>query len=355
MTTFCANCLPALIGSLPMESHEDATRLVISHVPEIPLWVQLPVYPEEGMVAQFLPGLPGVTTEGDRTFVDPGKDDFDAGVLSFYEEYLAVSEGGKDLATSKFAMEGAEARGFFEFKKQVGALADKPVALKGQITGPITFATGTTDREGRAVFYDDSLRDMVIKHLAMKAAWQTRELMSFGLPVIVFFDEPALAGFGSSAFLTITKEAVKEAVGELSQAVHAEGGLTGVHVCANTEWDLLLDSDLDVISFDAYSYFDKFMLYGEQIKAYMDRGGILASGIVPTSPAEAVEKESVDSLFAMWEEQVKQLEGLGLSKETVMRQTLVTPSCGTGSLPFELAVKVLEMTRDLSARVRQMA
>lgn len=352
MTTFKANSLPALIGSLPMDNHQEATKLVLAYAPEIPLWVQLPMYREEGMVAQFLPGLPGVTTEGDRTFIDPGKEDFEEGVLQFYEEYLAVSEGGKPLSTSLFAITGKEARGFLEFKKQIGALAEKPVALKGQITGPITFATGTTDREGRAVFYDDSLRDMVIKHLAMKAAWQTRELSKFGVPVIVFFDEPALAGFGSSAFLTITKEAVKESIGELSAAVHNEGGLTGVHVCANTEWDLLLDSDLDVISFDAYFYFDKFMLYGKQIKAFMDRGGILASGIVPTSPAEAIEKESLDSLYAKWEEQTETLVALGISRETVIRQTLITPSCGTGSLPYELAVKVLGLTRDLSAKVR---
>jgi methionine synthase II (cobalamin-independent) len=304
------------------------------------------------MVAQFLPGLPGVVTENDRTFIDRDKPGFDEEVLSFYEEYLMVTEAGSDLADSRFAMTGNEARGFGELKRQVAALADKPVALKGQITGPITFATGMTDREGRAIFYDDQLRDAAIKHLAMKAAWQTRELKAFGGPAIVFFDEPALAGFGSSAFLTITKEAVTEAIGELTRAVHAEGGLAGVHVCANTEWDLLLDSDLDVISFDAYSYFDKFMLYGTSIKRFLEKGGILAVGIIPTSPPETIEAESTDALFAKWTEQAALLETLGFDRRRIIDQTLITPSCGTGSLPLPLAVKVLEMTRGVSDKVR---
>lgn len=354
MEIFSAKGRPALIGSLPMDNHEEATQLVLNYASEIPLWVQLPVFHEEGMIAQFLPGLPGVTTEKERTFIDMASDGFDEGVLAFYEEYLMISEAGGDLEGSRFAMEGNEARGIEALKKLIGASSEKPYAIKGQITGPITFATGTTDREGRAIFYDDQLRDVAIKHLAMKAAWQTRELSQFGRPVIVFFDEPALAGFGSSAFLTITKEAVKEAIAELSQAVHAQGGLSGVHVCANTEWDLLLDSDLDVISFDAYSYFDKFMLYGGKIKAFIERGGILASGIVPTSPAEIIVKENVDSLYTKWEEQTRQLMALGLSRETVINQTLITPSCGTGSLTLDLAIKVLEMTRDLSAKVRSL-
>ena len=352
MQTFNPSGRPALIGSLPMDDHEKAAGLVLEYVPEIPLWVQLPVYREEGMVAQFLPGMPGVVTEGDKTFIDRNKPGFDEEILAFYEDYLMVGEGGLDLSESRFAMTGAEARGFMEMKRRIAELPEKPVAVKGQITGPITFATGTTDREGRAIFYDDELRDVAVKQLAMKAAWQTRELTSFGKPVMVFFDEPALAGFGSSAFLTITREAVMEALNEMSRTVHAEGGLSGVHVCANTEWDLLLDSEIKVISFDAYAYFDKFMLYGPKIKSFIERGGILAVGIVPTTPAEVIEKEDVDSLFRMWEDQLARLEGLGLTKERIIERTLITPSCGTGSLPLPLAVKVLDMTRGLSRKIR---
>ena len=227
MSNFKACGLPALIGSVPMDDHTAATKLVMEYAAEIPLWVQLPVYKEEGMVAQFLPGMPGIVTEDDRTFIDSAIEGFDDEVLQFYEDYLMITEGGAELAGSRFEISKKSAKGFFELIRQVEASSEKPVAVKGQITGPITFATGTTDREGRAIFYDDQLRDIAIKQLAMKAGWQTKELNKLGLPVIMFFDEPALAGFGSSAFLTITKEAVTEAIDELIQAVHAENGLAG--------------------------------------------------------------------------------------------------------------------------------
>jgi len=34
-----------------------------------------------------------------------------------------------------------------------------------------------------------------------------------------------------------------------------------VHCCANIDWSLLTDSDIDVINFDAYMHWDKVSLY----------------------------------------------------------------------------------------------
>lgn len=352
MNTFNPSGLPALIGSLPLDDHEKAADLVLEYVPEIPLWVQLPVFKEEGMLAQFLPGMPGVVSEAGKTFIDRNKPEFDQEILSFYEDYLMITEGGADIGESRFAMTGVEARGVMEMKKRISGLAEKPVAVKGQITGPVTFATGMLDREGRAIFYDDELLDVAVKHLSLKAAWQTRELAGSGKNVMVFFDEPALAGFGSSAFLTVTREAVISAVNEMCRAVEAEGGLSGVHVCANTEWDLLLDSELRIISFDAYAYFDKFMLYGQKIRSFIERGGILAVGIVPTTPTDVIEQESVESLYAKWQEQLAELEKLGLDRDKIIERTLITPSCGTGSLSLYHATRVLQMTKELSKKIR---
>jgi hypothetical protein len=37
----------------------------------------------------------------------------------------------------------------------------------------------------------------------------------------------------------------------------------------------------------------------------------------------------------------------------MLEQIFITPSCGTGSLSFKAAKKVLELTKGLSKRVRQ--
>lgn len=171
---------------------------------------------------------------------------------------------------------------------------------------------------------------------------------------ILFFDEPGLAGFGSSAFITISAGDITACLNEVCNAVHAEGGLAGVHVCANTEWPIIFDADVDVVSCDTYSYFDKFLLYPKHLLSFFHRGGILANGIIPTIP-EFIDRETADSLTAMWLRQKDQLTGIGIAEEMVFAQTLITPSCGTGSISMEYTRKVLELTRDVSARVRAMA
>jgi len=351
MFSFKANSLPVLIGSLPLTDHRSAVELIFEHTPQIPLWPQLPVYKSEGMLQQFLPGMPGITVRDDKIFIDSESEGFDSELLAFFEEYLMVLEGTVDIDASRFKMTPGEAGGLFFFLEFSEMYAVHLTALKGQITGPITFATGLVDEKGRAIFYNDQLRDAAVKLIALKARWQTRKLAAIKEHPLVFFDEPGLAGFGSSAFITITPEDVKSCLSEVFEAVHEEGGLAGVHVCANTEWSIIFDSGVDVISYDAYSYFDKLILYPEHLRSFFKRGGILASGIVPTAP-EYIDIEDVESLTEKWQEQTAQLQELGISPDTLYHQSLVTPSCGTGTVTEAQARKVLELTRDVSARIR---
>lgn len=351
--SFRPNCLPTLIGSLPLDDHKEACELVFEHVPDIPIWVQLPVFKQEGMLRQFLPGMPGLTLEQEKAFINKAGENFDAEILAFYEDYMAVVDGEKTLSESRFKLRPETAKGFFTLLDRLKRIEGRLAAVKGQVTGPITFTTGVSDQDGRAIFYDDQLRDAAVKLLALKAQWQVREFKPMGCPAIVFFDEPALAGFGSSEFISISREDIAACFKEVFAAVHAEGGLAGVHVCANTDWSLLLDSDVDIINFDAYAYFDRFILYPKLIRQFINSGRILAWGIVPTLNKEDIESETVDSLMKAWREKTEQIESLGIDRQSLMAQSMITPSCGAGSLSLASARKVLSLTKQLSDRIRR--
>lgn len=353
MSEFTPNSLPLLIGSVPLQDHSQAARMIFDHTPEVPIWPQLPHYKVEGMIPQFIPGFPGVTVEDEKLFVDSEGENFDMEFLAFFEEYLMVTEGGGDLEKSRFALTEDVARGFFEFLSVAREKRDGLYALKGQLTGPITFCTGVVDRSGRAIFYNEQLRDAAVKMISLKGQYQARKMAEICPTPIVFFDEPGLAGFGSSAFITITGEDIVSCLKESFAGVKKENGLTGVHVCANTEWSLLFEAGVDVVSYDAYSFFDKFILYPEQLKAFVDRGGILATGIVPTN-GELIDTATTEELVKKWFEQCEALQGIGIDKGTVFRQSFITPSCGTGTVTPDQARKVMELTRDVAAEVRRM-
>ena len=350
---FQARCLPVFVGSLPLKDHQEAADWAFRFSPQIPLWVQLPALEAEAMVAQFMPGLPGHRPHGASTSLDTDSDTLEQELVEFYEEYLALQSDELPADRSRFVLDQETAPGFFVLEERLRRAATPPVAVKGQITGPFTFATAIQDSQRRSIFYNDQLRDAAVKLLAMKAGWQVRRLAEHRRPVIIFIDEPALAGFGSSEYISISPEEVGRSLAEVIGAVQGAGGLAGVHVCANTEWSLVLDSGADILSFDAYDYFDKLVLYENALKRFIGSGGILAWGIVPTLDTEKLGRETVDSLFAAYMKQVRQLEELGVDSSRVFEQTLISTRCGAGSLSREDAARAMETTAQLSGRVRK--
>ncbi len=69
--------------------------------------------------------------------------------------------------------------------------------------------------------------------------------------------------------------------------------------------------------------------------------------------SDDLEKETCDSLVALWEKQAGQVEALGIDRSLLVAQSLITPSCGAGALSRSQAVRALELTRDISIKIRE--
>lgn len=352
---FTPSCLPILIGSLPLQDHQEAARLVMAYTPEIPLWPQLPKLPKEGMIRQFIDGLPGLTEDGSRFWLNSDDERFAEEMAMFYQEYMEQTENPPISSRSRFALTPNTAQGFFAFTQILQR--DNPLALsvKGQVTGPMTTGIGVKDQHGSSIFYDDTLRDIVVKLISLKARWQVEQLHPYAktFPPVIFIDEPGIVSFGSTALTSVTKEMVTDSVREVIGQIKSAGGLAGVHICANGDWAPVLESDSDLISFDSYSFFDNFILYRQPLINFIERGGVLVWGIVPTGDPLAIEKESPASLFSKWQQQLEAMVNLGIPRERLLQQTLIAPSCGTGSLSSDQAIKVLSLTAELSKKIRK--
>lgn len=360
-----ANGLPVLIGSVPLDDHKEALDWIFSTTPEIPLWPQLPHHPLERMMPQFAEGIPCIVEENitdpeGRILFDITYDGFAEEMLSFYEDYLVVQEDPAALIGSRFQVSRERARGLYLFIEELARHADGLVAVKGQVSGPFTMLTGIKDREGRAGYFDDTIRDMVIKGISMKAAWQTRLLREEVVqvtgaddrPVLMFIDEPALAGLGSSAFIGVTDEEIRDMVNEVAEAVHQAGGLVGIHVCANTNWSILLASDIDILSFDAFGFFDKMAALRNEVSTFFDRGSILAWGGIPTSREEEINAQTTPSLCEQFTSRMQAFVSAKRDLQALLAQTLITPSCGTGSISRQAARRVLALTRSTADNLR---
>jgi len=350
---FDPRCLPTTLGSLPHTDAAQATALLLAYTPEIPTWAQLPKRTwHENMMVQYLEGLPGVVEENERAYFDTSRPGYDDALTDFFARYLAV-ESGDDAALETFAITPERSRGLPTLLTALPKRFHPPVVVKGQVTGPFTWGTNLTDQNRRCVYYDEQLHDVIVKGVKLKALWQIKYLKTFGAPVMIWMDEPALLGFGSSTFISISREDVLRDLNEVAGAIHAAGALTGVHCEANTDWSLLMEADLDILDFDAYDHLEAITLYPDELRAFFDRGGSLGWGIVPTLNPQAAATETVESLLERFDAGVARLEERGFARQLLLRRALITPSCGAGTLTQPLAERVLGLLRNLASTLRR--
>jgi hypothetical protein len=342
MPTLEARLLPMHIGSMPHDDPGRACDLTFEYFAQIPTWPQLPRRsPLESMYVQFSERFPGVVVDPDenRIYVDR-ETDLDPALEQLYIAYLEndVSFG---------ALSPDYAAGFYAFVEQAPDHSDAFVAVKGQVTGPVSWGLRVTDGDRRPLLYEEVLADAIAKFLRLKAAWQEQELRKVFEKTIVFVDEPYLANFGS-ALIPIQRHQVVDLIGEVLAGIE---GLKGAHCCGNTDWSILLETEIDVVSFDAYGYGHTLALYPDAVRAFLDRGGVVAWGIVPHN--DHIFSETAESLLGHLERAWGHLEKKGLQREQIVAASLVTPSCGTGALSPEVAERVFQLTARLSELARE--
>jgi methionine synthase II (cobalamin-independent) len=340
------NCMATGIGSLPLTDPDAAVALSLRYLPEAPIWPQLPRLGfREQMGAQYSEALPGLVADEarGRLRLDTGRD-LTPELERFFERYLA-----RDYA--HFGISASHAAGLAALLRALaGRLPPRARFLKGHVTGPLTAGISIKDGEGRDIVHNEQLFDAVVKNLAMKASWQVELLGRFGLPVIVFIDEPAMETLGS-AFSAAAPELIAEKLEEIIAAIHERGGIAGIHCCGNADWPLILATRVDIVNFDAFGYLERVLLYPAEIAAFLSRGGALAWGVVPTAVYTGA--ETADGLVGIIEGGVARLEAAGVSRREILRRSLVTPSCGLGSLSPAQAEAILKLTLEVSERLQR--
>jgi len=339
---FKPQCLATAIGSLPHKEPSQACDVILKGIPEIPIWPQLPNKNfKEEMQIQFSEGLPCVVLdeENQRMFFNTSGD-ITSNLERFYENYMA-----ENLDYFKISPEFS--RGIYEMEKK---LAEKdhpsPKYFKSQVTGPITTGLGIVDENKRAVYYNDIFRDVIVKGMEMKARWLLRKFKFLECDQICFIDEPILSGFGSSTYVSVQRPDVVNYLKDVIEAIHKEDGLAGIHCCGNTEWTILIDAGVDIISFDAYEFGETISYYSDNVNTFLEKGGVLAWGIVPTS--EKINQENPESLIKKLENVIENLVNKGVDKNLIWERCLLTPSCGTGSLPVDISEKIFHQLSEVS-------
>jgi len=336
-------CLPTIIGSMPHKDPHKACAEIARHLKDIPAWPQLPGRTFlENMYVQYSEGFPGIVVLPDeqRIYVD-SSNDIQKPLEDLYAAYLA-----DDI--DRFPMSREYAAGYYAFLEQTGM---SPRAVKGHVTGPLSWGLTVTDQNKRSILYDDILGDAVPKLLKLKAAWQEKKLREISNNTIIFVDEPYMAAYGSSISSGPFSSPDKIAA-MIDEVFEGIGGLKGIHCCGNTDWSVILKTKLDILNFDTYNYAESLTLYPAEVKRFIDNGGAIAWGIVPNAQ-DSLNQETPASLKDRLEEAIAPFTRNGLRFRDIIARSMLTPSCTLTTIKEEAVGSTLEQLTGLSDLMRR--
>lgn len=314
------------IGSLPHRTGLDAAFFSLSQY-DIPIAPTLPRRsPAEGMVAQALLGIDGVTLgQYGSIAVDVRRLDPCAPVVT-------------DLHHDGFA----GIRTFLD----VAAARGHRGPVKWQFVGPVTLGVALT-RAGVAVGTAFAVAVRAVRtHLVALA-----DAVAVALPEspqIVILDEPWFGDVMLPGFPIAPDPAIDLLSGAMA-AVEPVAAI-GVHCCdEGVDIASLLAAGPDILSVPVSPAIAEVTGY---LTAFLENGGRIAWGVVATDgPIPRSDERPWRRLCDVWCSMVER----GCDPMLLRQQSLITPHCGLGLHTPEVATNVARVTNDVARRVVEQA
>ena len=331
------------VGSVPFLDVDKTCQHILKFFPSIPFWPQFVKRSHfEDMTIQASQRFPRIEMDLKKNSLYINTTDTQNNeLISFYEHFMAED-------TDYFAISHEYAAGLY---KLLELIEKNPQSygpfIKGQIVGPITFAGSLIDAKGKSALYNNEIMETIVKGLAIKALWIVNKMSLADKRVIIFIDEPYLSGFGS-AFTPIQRGEVIRFLQEVIDYLRSRSDvIVGIHCCGNTDWSMIIETGVDIVNFDAFDYMDYFLLYRREIIKFIENGGTVAWGVVPT--ASFTGEETLDDLKMQLEKGLNTFYEWGIDRSTVAERSIITPACGVGAIDPDKAERILELLSGLSS------
>lgn len=302
-------CRTTAMGIMPHASIDKALDLALSL--DIPFWPQLPkVSFYEDMYLQASENFPGVIVD-----VDSEKLSLDTG--RFAEELATYSQRMGEPET--FALSGDYSVVYHRFLEQD---LKGYHAIRGQLTGPVSFGFKVTDENKMPIIYNDDIRTILFDFIQRKANTQYQELRKKNENAFVWLDEPGLGWVfsGLSGYNDI------QAKQDYQRFLNGLEGPRALHLCANVNLPYLLGLGVEILSFDAYQIEIMPRDYAGAVAGFIEAGGIISWGIVPIDSfnlGRETPETLARQLLGYWEVVT---DHSGVSARQIAEQALIAPA-----------------------------
>ncbi|MFO7773461.1 MAG: hypothetical protein R6V59_05945 [Dehalococcoidia bacterium] len=309
MVAFEARCGTTAMGIMPHTDIERALELTLGL--DIPFWPQLPkVSLYEDMYIQTSQNFPGIAIDFDKERLAFNTARFEQEL----DEYFTRMDDPQTFAlTAEYSA---------VFHKFLSRELQGYRAVRGQVTGPVSFGFKVLDESLKPIIYNDSARGILFDFIQKKANSQYQELRASNPNAFVWLDEPGL-GYVFSGLSGYNEQQATE---DYHNFVEGLEGPRGLHLCAEVNLPYLLELGVEILSFDAYQIGFMPVEYASSVAEFITKGGVISWGIVPTE-STILARQTPETLAATLSDYWEVVsENTGLPLKQIAEQALVAPA-----------------------------
>jgi methionine synthase II (cobalamin-independent) len=316
------------LGSLPGTDPDEAVRLVLGEVADLPY---LPQLPNRGFGADMI-------AQGCVLLVDLPVEWQPHG-------WMLASHAGRDFARARD-----------HWMRDLDALTGQAQGLpliKIQLTGPMTLAANVELPNLHKVLTDHG----AFRELAASLAEGVRQLLADlavrlpGTAVVLQVDEPGLpqvltgqvptpSGYGTVR--SLPEPVAEAALADVLSA--ASDGYRVVHCCgSDVRYELIAAAGASAISVDASLIRDAHL---DAIGTILDQGLGLWLGVVPGTDADISVDAIRDRVRGLWNK-------LGFAPQLLAERVVLSPSCGLAGASMPYLRRAISTLRDSARSLRE--
>ena len=336
------------IANLPYEDVNACKQMMLRLYENIPYLAELPkIDPNDNITLRTVENIPGIVYKDKKLIVE---DYTTSSFMKSLQILDRVFNATDDSELDNYPSSSPFWEMYTEMLKRI-----QPQYTIIRLLGPFSLADSIFNINTVSILREKSYRKYIIQAIGVKALWFMKKIKSISpnTKVIFLFEEQQLYKFGNIKrnHEDITKELIVSLFTKLFQKIQKSGGLVGVQSFEKCNWSILLESNINLISFDAYNNPSSLNIIAEKLAHFLARGGYINWGIVPVNNENSIKALNIDFVYKLFTKAMEDLSAEGVSLDLLFKNCTVSVQGNLVNIPILFAEKALIMESQLAKKI----
>ena len=336
------------IANLPYEDVALCKQMMLRLYENIPYLAELPkIDPNDNIINRTVENIPGITYKDKKLIIeDYTTTAFNKALQTLDDVYNSVYEESFEPYSSSSPFWDM----YVEMLKRI-----KPQYTIIRLLGPFSFAETVFNVNTPLMLKEKSYRKYIIQALGVKAQWFINKIKSIspGTKLIILFEEQQLYKYGTLKRNdeSITKELIVTLFTKLYQKIQNSGGIVGVQSFEKCNWQLVLESNVNLISFDAYNNPNSLNIVADKLGHFLAKGGYINWGVIPANNENSIRGLNIDFANKLFIKAIEDLSAEGVSLDMLFKNCTVSVQGNLVNIPILFAEKALMIESQLAKKI----